>query len=111
MRILFVLIIFFVIGCKKDEQSPTPIPDLTSQYLGEWNFSESYYRAGMNGIYFDSLNHISIIENTDKIEIKPSQIDLNKEINKIGSYEAKINLHAEILANIHIEVVKEKEEN
>jgi len=51
------------------------------------------------------------IEETDKFEIKPSQIDLNKEINKIGFYEAKINLHAEILANIHIEVVKEKEEN
>jgi len=50
------------------------------------------------------------IENVEKIEIKPSQIDLNKEINKVGSYEAKINLHAEILANIHIEVVKEKEE-
>jgi len=51
------------------------------------------------------------IENIEKIKIKPSQIDLGKEINKIGSYEAKINLHAEILANIHIEVVKEKEEN
>ena len=51
------------------------------------------------------------IENIDKIEIKPSQIDLGKEINKIGSYQAKINLHAEILANIHIEVVKEKEDN
>ena len=51
------------------------------------------------------------IESIEKIEIKPSQIDLDKEINKIGSYEAKINLHAEILANIHIEVVKEKEEN
>jgi len=51
------------------------------------------------------------IESVEKIEIKPSQIDLNKEINKIGSYEAKINLHAEILAKIHIEVVKEKEEN
>jgi len=50
------------------------------------------------------------IDNTDKIEIKPSQIDLGKEINKVGSYEAKINLHAEILAKIHIEVVKEKEE-
>ena len=50
------------------------------------------------------------IENIEKIEIKPSQIDLGKEINKIGSYEAKINLHAEILANVHIEVVKEKEE-
>ena len=51
------------------------------------------------------------IGNIEKIEIKPSQIDLNKEINKIGTYVAKINLHAEILANIHIEVVKEKEEN
>ena len=51
------------------------------------------------------------IEDIEKLEIKPSQIDLGKEINKIGSYEAKINLHAEILANIHIEVVKEKEEN
>ena len=51
------------------------------------------------------------IENIEKIEIRPSQIDLGKEINKVGSYEAKINLHAEILANIHIEVVKEKEEN
>ena len=50
------------------------------------------------------------IENVDKIEIKPSQIDLGKEINKIGSYEAKVNLHAEILAKVHIEVVKEKEE-
>ena len=52
-----------------------------------------------------------VIENKEKIEIKPSQIDLGKEINKAGSYTAKINLHAEILANIHIEVVKEKEEN
>ncbi len=51
------------------------------------------------------------IEDADSVKIKPSQIDIGKEINKIGSYEAKINLHAEILANIHIEVVKEKEEN
>ena len=49
------------------------------------------------------------IENISKIEIKPSQIDLAKEVNKIGSYEAKINLHAEIQAKIHIEVVKEEE--
>ena len=49
------------------------------------------------------------IENISKIEIKPSQIDLGKEINKIGLYEAKINLHAEIQAMIHIEVVKEEE--
>ena len=49
------------------------------------------------------------IENIDKTEIKPSQIDLGKEINKIGFYQVKINLHAEVLATIHIEVVKEEE--
>ena len=48
------------------------------------------------------------IEDSKKIEIKPSQIDLSKEIKKIGLYEAKINLHAEIQAKIHIEVVKEE---
>jgi len=51
------------------------------------------------------------IEDTDKVEIKPSQIDLDKEIKKIGLYVAKINLHAEIQAIIHIEVVKQEEEN
>ena len=39
------------------------------------------------------------------------QIDLTKEIIKIGLYEVKINLHAEILATIHIEVVKQEEKN
>ena len=51
------------------------------------------------------------IKNVDKIGIKPSQIDLGKEINKIGFYEAKINLHAEVQAIIHIEVVKLEEKN
>ena len=51
------------------------------------------------------------IEETDKIEIKPSQIDLNNEINKIGTYNAKINLHAEVQAIIHIEVVILEENN
>tara|TARA_B100000809_G_scaffold201472_1_gene202067 strand:+ start:776 stop:1234 length:459 start_codon:yes stop_codon:yes gene_type:complete len=51
------------------------------------------------------------IEEIDKIQIKPSQIDLNSEITKTGTYDAKINLHAEIIATIHIEVVKEEEKN
>jgi large subunit ribosomal protein L9 len=50
------------------------------------------------------------LETNDKAEVKPSQIDLSKEINKIGSYEAKINLHAEVQAKILIEVVKQEEE-
>ena len=51
------------------------------------------------------------IESIDKIEIKPSQIDLIKQINKIGYYEALINLHSEIQAKVHIEVVKQEEKN
>ena len=71
-------------------------------------------RAKDNDELFGSIKPKEIskaIKNIEKIEIRPSQIDLGKEINKVGSYKAKINLHAEILANIHIEVVKEKEEN
>ena len=51
------------------------------------------------------------IYETNNIEIKHSQIDLNKEINEIGEYEALINLHAEIQAKIHIQVVKTKDSN
>ena len=51
------------------------------------------------------------IETLDKVEIKPSQIDLGQEISKIGSFEVKINLHADILATIHIEVAKQEEKN
>ena len=49
------------------------------------------------------------IEDLEKVEIKPSQIDLGKEIVKTGLYEIKINLHAEVIAIIHIEVVKQEE--
>ena len=71
-------------------------------------------RAKENNEIFGTIKPKEIsknIENTDKLEIKPSQIDLSKEINKIGIYDAKINLHAEIQALIHIEVVKQEEEN
>ena len=69
-------------------------------------------RAKENGEFYGSIKPMQIskaIENLHKIEIKPSQIDLGKEIKKIGSYEAKINLHAEIQAKIHIVVVKEED--
>ena len=69
-------------------------------------------RAKENGELYGSLKPLEIskeIKNTSKTEIKPSQIDLIKEINQIGTFEAKINLHAEIQAKIHIEVVKEED--
>ncbi len=49
------------------------------------------------------------LNNIEKIEITPSQIDLGQEISKIGKYIVKINLHAEVQATIHIEVVKQEE--
>ena len=68
-------------------------------------------RAKDNDELYGSIKPMEIskvIETTHKIKIKPSQIDLGKEIKKIGSYEAKINLHAEIQAKILIAVVKEE---
>ena len=73
-----------------------------------------FKRSKDNGELYGSIKPKELtktIQDADKIEIKPSQIDLNKEINKIGTYEAKINLHAEVQAKIHIEVVKQEEEN
>ena len=69
-------------------------------------------RAKDNDELYGSIKPIEIskaIENAHKIKIKPSQIDLGKKINKVGSYEAKINLHAEIQARILIAVVKEED--
>ncbi len=71
-------------------------------------------RAKENLELYGSIKPLEIskvIEENKKTNIKPSQIDLVKEIKKIGSYEAKINLHAEVQATIHIEVVKEEDKS
>ena len=71
-----------------------------------------FKRAKDNDELYGSIKPLELskaIEEAKKIEIKPSQIDIGKEIKKIGSYEIKINLHAEIQAKIHIEVVKEED--
>ena len=69
-------------------------------------------RSKDNDELYGSIKPMEIskaIENAHKIKIKPSQIDLGKKIEKVGSYEAKINLHAEIQARILIAVVKEED--
>ena len=63
-----------------------------------------------NGELYGSVRPAELSKNLSdlkKVEIKPSQIEKTKEIKKIGTYEAKVNLHAEIQAVIHIEVVEE----
>ncbi len=74
----------------------------------KYNFSK---RAKENGELYGSIKPLEItrvIQDLKKIDIEPSQIDLGREIKKIGMYDIKINLHAEVQAKIHIEVVKEE---
>ena len=69
-------------------------------------------RAKDNNELYGSIKPLELtkaIESKNHIKIKASQIDLGKEIKKVGFYEVKINLHAEIQAKIHIVVVKEKD--
>tara|TARA_S200000501_G_C20815284_1_gene740269 strand:+ start:180 stop:638 length:459 start_codon:yes stop_codon:yes gene_type:complete len=46
-----------------------------------------------------------IILEKEKLDIKPSLIQLAKEIKSLGTYKAKIDLHSEVQANISIEVI------
>ena len=43
-----------------------------------------------------------------KQTIHPSQIDLKKEINKIGEFSLSINLHSDLVAELHVLVEKKK---
>ena len=46
-----------------------------------------------------------LILKLDKIEIKPSAIQLVKEIKSLGTFNVKLNLHTEVQAEIKIKVV------
>ena len=66
-------------------------------------------QAKENGELYGTIKPMELsktIENTNKTKVKPSQIDIFQEIKKLGFYKAKINLHAEVQALIHIEVAK-----
>ena len=77
----------------------------------KYSFSKN---AKENGELYGSIKPMELskaILELKKIEVKPSQIDLSHEIKKTGSYFAQINLHPEVQAKIHIEVVKEELKN
>ena len=46
-----------------------------------------------------------IIHNEEKLEIKPSMIQLKDDIKTLGDFKATINLHAEVQVQIKIQVV------
>ena len=45
---------------------------------------------------------------TNKIDIKPSMIQLSQEIKSLGKFKVKVNLHSEVQAEFNIEVVAEE---
>jgi large subunit ribosomal protein L9 len=45
-----------------------------------------------------------LILKLDKLEIKPSMIQLEKEIESLGIFQVKINLHSDVQATINIRV-------
>ena len=38
--------------------------------------------------------------------INPSQIDLKQEINKIGNFSLSVNLHSDLVSELHVSVEK-----
>ena len=52
---------------------------------------------------------VKIIKERENLDIKPSNIDLEKEIKSVGIFKTTVNLHSEIQANILIEVEKSEE--
>ena len=70
-------------------------------------------KATENGELYGSVKPREIIghiNDINKLTLQPSCVDLSKEIIKIGSYNATINLHPEVQAKVLIEVVKEGEQ-
>ena len=62
-----------------------------------------------NGELYGSIKPKEIstkIYESIKIEIKPSQIVLKNDLNKIGIYKIDINFHSEVSANISIKIDK-----
>ena len=48
-----------------------------------------------------------IINQTDKIDVKPSLIQPLNEIKSLGTFKVRINLHSEVQAEIKIKVISE----
>lgn len=62
-----------------------------------------------NGELYGTINPKEIsnlIKEKTNAEVSPSQIILKEILNKIGLYEASINFHPEVKANIKVEIKK-----
>tara|TARA_A100001011_G_scaffold381613_1_gene450378 strand:+ start:358 stop:813 length:456 start_codon:yes stop_codon:yes gene_type:complete len=66
-----------------------------------------------NGDLFASIKPREIskyFEENFKEKIHPSQIDLKQEINKVGKFSLLINLHSDLVTELHVLVEKKESE-
>ena len=80
----------------------------TAQSINKKSFL-FYKESKENGELYGSIKPKEIateIHNKIKVEVKPSQIVLKENLNKIGTYKIDINFHSEVSAQILIKIDK-----
>ena len=80
----------------------------TAQLINKKSF-KFYKESKENGELYGSIKPKEIsseIFNKMKIEVKPTQIVLKNNLNKIGEYKVDINFHSEVSAQISIKIDK-----
>ncbi len=80
----------------------------TAQLINKKSF-KFYKESKENGELYGSIKPKEIsseIFNKMKIEVKPSQLVLKSNLNKIGEYKVDINFHSEVSAQISIKIDK-----
>ena len=70
-----------------------------------------YQESKENGELYGSIKPkqiTNLIKEKTKADVTPSQIILKEELNKLGTFNASINFHSEVKANISIKIEKIK---
>ena len=91
---------------KKDQEKKKNAKQILEKINGK-NYSIKKLSTENNELYGSvKPTEISkLIFDDEKLEIKPSMIQLMKEIKSLGNFKAKVILHSEVEAEINIEVI------
>ena len=94
---------------KKDNEKKKAATQILDQ-LNDKEYSVKKLSTENNELYGSvKPTEISkLILATNKIDIKPSMIQLSQEIKSLGKFKVKVNLHSEVQAEFNIEVVAEE---
>ena len=92
---------------KKNIELKKKLKEIASS-INKKNF-DFYKESKENGELYGSIKPKEIstaIFDKMKVEIKPSQIIIKEDLNRIGSYNVDINFHSEVTAQIIIKIDK-----